>query len=85
MDAVISAPVATNGDFAFGTAAWFWTTLRSGKGICHDAIVTQNSFGQTTNIINGLECGTVTQDSPVGLFKQFWAALGINAGGVLQC
>ena len=46
--------VATNVDFAFGTAAWFWTTTQSAVGICHTAIL-GNNFGQTTRIINGIE------------------------------
>jgi chitinase len=76
--------VATNVDFAFGTAAWFWTTTQSAVGICHQAIVGGN-FGQTTRIINGIECGGTLQDSRVTLYKQFCAALGINAGGTLRC
>jgi chitinase len=76
--------VATNVDFAFGTAAWFWTTTQSAVGICHTAIL-GNNFGQTTRIINGIECGGTLQDSRVGLFKQFCAALGVNAGGTLRC
>jgi predicted chitinase len=76
--------VATNVDFAFGTAAWFWTTTQSAVGICHQAIL-GNNFGQTTRIINGMECGGTLQDSRVGLFKQFCAALGINASGTLRC
>jgi chitinase len=84
---IVASPdlVATNVDFAFGTAAWFWTTYQSAKGICHDAIVTQKSFAQTTNIINGIECGGTLQDSRIALFKQFCAALGVNAGGTLGC
>jgi len=83
---IVATPdmVATNVDFAFGTAAWFWTTPQSAVGVCHTAIL-GNSFGQTTRIINGLECGTTLQDPRIGLFIQFCAALGINAGGTLRC
>jgi predicted chitinase len=76
--------VATNVDFAFGTAAWFWTTTQSAVGVCHQAIL-GNNFGQTTRIINGIECGTTTQDPRWRLFKEFCAALGINGGGTLKC
>jgi len=87
---VVATPdlVATNVDNAFGTAAWFWTTFQSSKGICHDAIVTAHDFGQTTNIINGgLECipGNVSQASRIVLFRQFCAALGVNPRGKLIC
>jgi hypothetical protein len=76
--------VATNVDFAFGTAAWFWMTPQSAAGVCHTAIVGGN-FGQTTRVINGIECGGTLQDSRILLYKQFCAALGINAGGTLRC
>ena len=76
--------VATNVDFAFGTAAWFWTTTQSAVGICHQAMLS-NNFGQTTRIINGIECGGTLQDSRVALYKQFCAALGVNPGGTLRC
>jgi predicted chitinase len=79
--------VATNVDFAFGTAAWFWTTFQSAKGICHDAI-NLGDFGQTINIINGgLECipGNTEQAARIALYKTFSAALGMNAGGRLTC
>jgi predicted chitinase len=77
--------VATDVDVAFGTAAWFWTTPQSAQqAVCHSAILAKN-FGQTTRIINGMECGGTLQNSRVGLFKQFCAALGINPSGTLTC
>jgi len=76
--------VATNADFAFGTAVWFWMTPQSAAGVCHTAILGKN-FGQTTRVINGGECGGTLQNARVLLFKVFCAALGINAGGTLTC
>src|SRR6266508_1477526 len=68
--------VATSVDFAFGTAVWFWMTPQSAVGVCHTAIL-GGSFGQTTRIINGIECGGMLQNSRVGLYRQFCGALGI--------
>src|SRR5258707_13505160 len=76
--------VATNGEFAFGTAVWFWMNPQSAVGVCHTAI-TGGNFGQMTKIINGIECGGTLQNSRVLLYKQFCAALGINPGGNLTC
>jgi hypothetical protein len=59
-------------------------TPQSAAGVCHTAIV-GNNFGQTTRVINGIECGGTLQNSRIVLYKQFCAALGINAGGTLSC
>jgi len=77
--------VAASADFAFGTAVWFWMTPQSAVGVCHTAIL-GGSFGQTTRIINGIECGPGTlQNSRIGLYRAFCAALGINPQGTLSC
>ena len=39
----------------------------------------------TVRIINGIECGTTTQDARVALYRQFCAAFGINTSGTLRC
>jgi predicted chitinase len=76
--------ITSDVDYAFGTAVWFWMNPQSAVGVCHTAI-TGGNFGQTTRIINGIECGGTLQDSRVLLYKQFCAALGINPGGNLRC
>jgi hypothetical protein len=79
--------VISTADFAFGTALWFWMTPRSAVGVCHTAIVGGN-FGQTTRIINGIECGSdpaSKQHSRAQLYKDFLGALGANPRGSLLC
>jgi basic endochitinase B len=88
-DGIVANPqlVATNPDFAFGTAIWFWMTPQSAQGITHSAIL-EGDFGRTTRIINGIECGSdpnSKQLSRVQLYKDFAAALGINPRGNLLC
>jgi len=88
-DGIVATPakVIANADFAFGTAIWFWMTPRSAQGVCHTAILGGN-FGQTTRIINGIECGSdpaSKQNSRVALYKEFCAAMGINPRGTLTC
>ncbi|GEM_PF-2277629 len=63
---------------AWGTALWFWSTEQSAKGICHDAIVKNRSFGGTTSIINGIDCGKDKSQSRINLFKTIAFALGVN-------
>jgi chitinase len=83
---IVATPslVLSNKQFAFGVGIYFWMTYQSSKGICHDQINAQ-SFGGTTNIINGIECGGALQDSRVALYQQFCAAFGINPRGTLKC
>ncbi len=70
--------VASDPNLAWGTALWFWSTTQSGKGICHDGIVSQKSFGTTTSIINGIDCGGDKSASRILLFQTFAHALGVN-------
>ncbi len=83
---IVTTPdrVIQSADYAFGTAVWFWMNPQSGAGVCHTAIVGQN-FGQTTRIINGIECGGTLQNSRVMLYRDFCGALGINVRGTLTC
>jgi predicted chitinase len=88
-DGIVANPakVIATPEFAFGTALWFWMTPRSAQGVCHSAIL-NGDFGQTTRIINGIECGSdpaSKQVSRVALYRQLAAALGINARGTLLC
>ncbi len=83
---IVTTPdrVIQSADFAFGTAVWFWMNSQSGVGVCHTAIMGQN-FGQTTRIINGIECGGTLQNSRVKLYREFCGAIGINVRGTLTC
>ena len=81
---IVTSPnkVVESADYLFGTAIWFWTTLQSGgAGVCHQAIM-QGNYGQTTRIINGIECSNpppATQQNRVKYYQEFAAAMGINA------
>ena len=50
--------VATNEEYAWKTAIWFWMT-RGGRSVrtCHDSVIMNQDFGGTLDTINGgLEC-----------------------------
>jgi Chitinase class I/Carbohydrate binding domain (family 11) len=88
-DGIVADParVIATPEFAFGTAIWFWMTTQSARGICHTAILNGN-FGETTRIINGLECtsGALSrQPNRVRQYQVLCAALGINPRGTLLC
>jgi predicted chitinase len=74
--------IVGSADFLFGTAIWFWMTPQSGgAGVCHQAIM-GGSFGQTTRIINGIEClnpTPATQLNRAKYYTEFAAAMGIAA------
>ena len=69
-------------DYLFGTAIWFWMTPQSGgAGVCHQAIM-QGNFGQTTRIINGIECinpTPATQLNRAKYYTELAAGMGITA------
>ncbi len=66
--------VSTNPALLWETAIWFW--MRPGVGQTPHAVF-KTSFGQTIQIINGLECGGGKPDAVSGRLANYNAALGV--------
>lgn len=78
--------VAKDPTIAFGTAAYFWNTFQSGKGVCHDAV--SQGLGATINIINGIECGGGNAGAVANRikhYKRFCEMLGVDPGPGQGC
>lgn len=78
--------VQNNPATAWKTGLWFWNAQKgAGSMTPHDAIVTNQGFGQTIRSLNGtLECGgknPAERNDRISLYKRFVAVLGVDVGG----
>jgi predicted chitinase len=82
--------VATDARISWQTGIWFWMTAGQNSETPHEAIVNNEGFGQTIQLINGgQECNGGPAADRVALrvsyYNEFCAILGVDPGGNLTC